>query len=244
MPRWIKIANDKGRWARVRMESPARDDGAVLICPDGSRAAPATFIKGTLDTGYGALLSRCGDDAALVQSLIRGDPEIDFGAVGRKAGVTDRIFLSPDGDVLYAVNFQEVIFSPDGLEAGRREPVDVEATIDPELPPVWSGRLTPRADAARRFALTRNYRLRHVDGLTFDFLFDLSRTLEQADAMATIGSGPKGTGPLYLERNGIPYSGLLEGRTRSDKYLLILHLTNMELKCASRAPVDAEVTDT
>jgi hypothetical protein len=212
------------------MESPVREAGAALMCPDGSHAAPATFIKGTLESGYGALLSRCGDDTAIAESLIHGDPEIDFDAVGRKAGATDRIFLSPDGDVLYAVNFQEVIFSPDGLESGRRELADVEATIDPELPPVWSGRLTPRAEAARRFAFTRNYRLRHVDGLTFDFLFDLARTLKQADAMATIGSGPKGIGPLYLERNGIPYFGLLEGRTRADTYLLILHLTNMELK--------------
>jgi hypothetical protein len=242
MSRWIKIANDKGRWARVRMESPARDAGAALMCPDGGRAAPATFIKGTHETGYGALLSRCGDDAALAEALIRGDPEIDFGAVGRKAGATDRIFLSPDGDVLYAVNFQEVIFSSDGLETGRRELADVEATIDPELPPVWSGRLVPRAETARRFAFTRNYRMRHVDGLTFDFLFDLARTLEQADAMAVVGSGPKGTGPLYLERNGIPYFGLLEGRTKSDTYLLILHLSNMELKRA--APAEKEVMDT
>ncbi len=230
MSRWIKIANDRGRWARVRMESPARESGVALMCPDGGHAAPATFIKGTLETRYGALLSRCGDAAALAEALIGGDPEIDFGAVGRKTGPTDRIFLSLDGDVLYAVNFQEVIYSPDGLEAERREPVDAQATIDPELPPVWSGRLTPRAEAARRFAFMRNYRLRHVDGLTFDFLFDLARTLEQADAMATVGSGPKGTGPLFLERNGIPYFGLLEGRTRADTYLLILHLTNMELK--------------
>lgn len=230
MSRWIKIANDKGRWARVRMESPARKAGAELKCPDGGRAASAVFIKGTLETGYGALLSLCGDDTALAEALISGDPEIDFDAVGRKTGATDRIFLSPDGDVLYAVNFQEVIFSPDGLESGRREPVDVQANIDPEFPPVWSGRLTPRAEAVRLFAFTRNYRLRHVDGLTFDFLYDLARTLEQADAMATVGSGPKGTGPLYLERNGVPYFGLLEGRTRADTYLLILHLTNMELK--------------
>jgi len=206
------------------------------MCPDGGHATSAAFIKGTLETGYGALLSRCGDDAALAEALISSDPEIDFGAVGRKTGATDRIFMSPDGDVLYAVNFQEVIFSTDGLEAGRREPVDVQANIDPELPPVWSGRLTPRAEAARRFAFTRNYRLRHVDGLTFDFLFDLARSLEDADAMATVGSGPRGTGPLYLERNGIPYFGLLEGRTRADTYLIILHLTNMELK----RPVFAE----
>lgn len=103
MSRWIKIANDKGRWARVRMESSAREAGAALICPDGGSAAPATFIKGTIETGYGALISRCGDDAALAEALVSGDPEIDFGAVGGKTGAADRIFLSPDSDVLYAV---------------------------------------------------------------------------------------------------------------------------------------------
>lgn len=69
-----------------------------------------------------------------------------------------------------------------------------------------------------------------MDGLTFDFLFDLARTLGETDAMATVGSGPKGTGPLFLERNGVPYRGFLEGRIKEDTYLLILHLTNMELK--------------
>ena len=33
-----------------------------------------------------------------------------------------------------------------------------------------------------------------------------------------------------LDRNGTPYRGFLEGRVDGDKYLLLLHLTNLELK--------------
>ncbi|MFH1537766.1 MAG: hypothetical protein ABIH66_02325 [bacterium] len=132
--------------------------------------------------------------------------------------------------MLYAASAREVICDPGGVEVERREPVNVEANINPDMPPVWSGRMMPRAEAVRRFVFTRNYQVRHVDGLTFDFLFDLAKHLEQADAMAVVGSGAKGTGPLMLERNGVPYRGFLEGRTSDDKYLFILHLSNMELK--------------
>ncbi len=144
--------------------------------------------------------------------------------------------------MLYAASSQEVIFDSNGTETERREPTNIEANINPDLPPVWSGHMMPRAEVARRFVFTRNYQVRHVDGLTFDFLFDLAKHLEQADAMAMVGSGPKGTGPLLPERSGIPYRGFLEGHTDGDKYLIILHLSNMELKSLPDAD-DAEVVE-
>jgi len=230
MSRWMKLANAKGRWAQVRIEPHRRRSETIFVGPDGERVTSATFIKSTLDTGYESLRNRYGDAAAIAEALITGDPEIDIETAGHSAGRTDRVLLDPDFNVLYAASPREVIYDPDGTEIERREPVDIEANVNPDMPPVWSGHMMPRADAARGFAFTRNYQIRHVDGLTFDFLFDLAGHLERADAMAVVGSGLKGTGPLFLERNGVPYRGFLEGRTGGDKYLLILHLSNMELK--------------
>lgn len=48
--------------------------------------------------------------------------------------------------------------------------------------------------------------------------------------MVLIGAGAKGIDPLLLSRGGQPYRGLLEGRTDGDKYCLILHLTDIEMK--------------
>jgi len=227
----------------VRIEPRRQRPEAIFVGPDGGRVTSTTFIKSTLETSYESLRNRHGDDAAIAEALIAGDPEIDVETAGRRAGRTDRVLLDPDSNVLYAAVPQEVICDPDGTETKRREPVNAEANINPDMPPVWSGRMMPRAEAARGFVFTRNYQVRHVDGLTFDFLFDLAGHLERADAMAVVGSGPKGTGPLLLERNGVPYRGFLEGRTCGDKYLLILHLSNMELKRLADAD-DGEVIET
>jgi len=202
----------------------------MFIGPDGSPVTSTTFIKSTLDTGYGALNKRYGCDDAIAEAILNGDPEIEIETVGRSAGRTERVLLDPDGNALYAALPQEIVFAPDGTEIERREPALADGNIDPDMPPVWSGRMMSRSEATRRFAFVHNYQVRHVDGLTFDFLFDLAKYLEQADAMALIGSGPKGTGTLLLERSGVPYRGFLEGRTRGNKYLLIMHLSNMELK--------------
>ena len=70
----------------------------------------------------------------------------------------------------------------------------------------------------------------HTDGLTYDFLHRMAVLLETKDTLVSIGAGPKGRDPLVLERNGTPYRAFLEGRTQGDKYRLVLHLSDLELK--------------
>jgi hypothetical protein len=48
--------------------------------------------------------------------------------------------------------------------------------------------------------------------------------------MVLVGGGKKGNEPIVLSLGGTPYRGFLEGRIEGDKYCLILHLSNMELK--------------
>lgn len=45
-----------------------------------------------------------------------------------------------------------------------------------------------------------------------------------------LGGGQKGNEPILLSRGGQPYRGFLEGRIQEDRYMLILHLTDIELK--------------
>ena len=80
------------------------------------------------------------------------------------------------------------------------------------------------------FMFKKSYQVQHVNGLTYDFLFDMAKKLAEADAMMLVGGGQKGIEPLVMANGGTPYRAFLEGRVDGDEYALILRLTNMELK--------------
>jgi hypothetical protein len=77
--------------------------------------------------------------------------------------------------------------------------------------------------------------LLHVNGLTYDFLYGMAKELEARDSLMLLGAGPKSNQPLILRRGGSPYRGFLEGRTDGDKYCLLLHFSNLELKAPAEA---------
>ena len=229
MSRWIRIRDGRGRDARVRMEPAHRRGRPKLEALDGRGVEAARFIKAPLARTYEALRSRCPDDVELAELLIEEDPEIDLEVTGRRTGPTDRVLLDPDGDILYAAAEVEVISDRDGIETDRRLPADTPANVDGESPLVWTGRMFPRLEAARRFAFSRALQLRHVDGLTYGFLFGMAQELDEAGSLVLVGAGPGGRDPVLLERNGVPHRGFLEGRVDGERYLLVLHLTNLEL---------------
>ena len=229
MSRWIRLRDGRGRDARIRMAPAQRSAKPRVETPDGRHVEAARFIKTPLPRTYDALHARCADDAELAELLLEEDPEIDLEAAGRRTGPTDRVLLDPDGQMLYATGEIEVVCDRHGVEAERRLPADTPANVDGDLPLVWTGRMVPRAEAARRFGFSRNYQLRHVDGLTYEFLFVMAAELDAAGALMLVGAGPQGRDPIILERNGLPYRGFLEGRVDGDRYLLVLHLTHLEL---------------
>jgi hypothetical protein len=189
------------------------------------------LVKGTEKTTYEALVGRAGSPEELSKALIEGDPEIDLDQVGRRLAFTSRVYLGPKGNVLYAARVLKVVYDAAGQEQGREDFVDVEATVGEELPPIpWTGRLMPIDQVIRRFAFVRKLQLRHVNGLTFDFLYDIAKALEESGKLMYVGAGAKGQQPLIFQTNGTPFRGFLEGRTRGEAYRLVLHLSNLEIK--------------
>jgi len=229
MSRWIKLSDSRGRNARVRMESRRMSPSMCYQTMDGRKAMAARIIKAPLSKTYSYLRSRCQDDRELARLIMQGNPEIDLEAAGRKTGHTERILLDSRNQVLYAAAEMEVILDINGREIDRRPPVDTPANIDDESPLVWTGKMFKRPEAIRRFIFTRNYQIRHVDGLTFDFLMAMAAELDRLDSLVLIGAGVQGKEPLILERNGLPYRGFLEGRVKDGKYLLVMHLSHLEL---------------
>lgn len=65
---------------------------------------------------------------------------------------------------------------------------------------------------------------------TFDFLYEMAKKLSKSNTLMLIGSGPKGNAPLVISNNGTPYRGFQEGRIQGERFCLLLHLTNLELK--------------
>ncbi len=113
----------------------------------------------------------------------------------------------------------------------ERELVHQTGNINVEGNPVrLTGKLFPKKDLYNRFAFARKYQLKHINGLTFDFLFDMAKELEEKDSMMMMTAGPKGKDLLVFQDGGKPYRAFLEGRTKNNGFLLIMHLTNMELK--------------
>ena len=81
-----------------------------------------------------------------------------------------------------------------------------------------------------KVVFVKKYQLHHVNGLTFEFLYDIAKQLEDEQSLMIVGAGKNGKDPLVFQDGGKKYRGFLEGRTQGKKYLLVLHLSNLELK--------------
>ena len=141
------------------------------------------------------------------------------------------MFLTPNQQVAYGVTLNEHVFLPDGTEKEVRPETSTTCNIASDgLPIRWTGKMIPRKKAMRMFVFRKSYQVQHVNGLTYDFLFDMAKKLADADAMMLVGGGQKGVAPLVMSNGGTPYRAFLEGRVEGERYALILRLTNMELK--------------
>jgi hypothetical protein len=224
----IHLANAKGRDATIGLVSIKAAPGPKLGLP-GEKLYFRRFLAATEKVTHEALVKEFGEDYS--KNLIDSDPEIDIESIGMQIEQTQTVYIDGAGELMYVdPNFIEVIFNPDGTEKERREPVDTVMNVDVETPVRFSGRLVSIQDAVRKFGFRRKLQLRHVDGLTFDFLYEIAKELESKESLMVIGTGAKGTSSLIFQANGRPYRGFLEGRTKDKSYRLTLHLSEMELK--------------
>jgi len=165
------------------------------------------------------------------QALIDGDPEIDLEMVGRTIDGTNTVLLDKENQPLFcAPEIFEIIYGPDGKEVERRTPVDIPPNVNEDAPVKWTGKLISRSELIRKYGIKRTMQLRHIDGVTYDFLFAIAKELDEKDSVMLLGAGDGGKGPLVLQSNGSPYRGFLDGRINGDSFVLLLHLSSMELK--------------
>jgi hypothetical protein len=224
----IHISNATNRDATVVATSIPAPNGTIA----SKNGKPVSFQR-FVAAGEGRLnedlVKSLGD--AYSQQLIDSDPEIDIEMVGRTIDGTNTVLLDKDNQPLYcAPEIMEIIYGPDGKEVERRTPVEIAPNVNEDVPVKWTGKMIPRADLIRKYGIKRTMQLRHVDGVTFDFLFAIAKELDEKDSVMLLAGGEGGKGPLVLQSNGSPYRGFLDGRVQGDSFLLLLHLSAMELK--------------
>jgi hypothetical protein len=232
----LTLCNAAGRDAQVALESVRIPVRIRRLDRAGRQVASARILKGTLARGYGALFNQYAGDGhgdPLADMLIAADPEIDKEAVGMFLRDTKRVYVDAAGQVAKAVVHQEIVKNPDGTGKLRRPHVLLGSNIHAKLN--WSGKLIDRAKAVHSYVFSGVRQILHVNGLTFDFLHAIAKELEEKDSLLLVGAGPKANQPLVLRRGALPYRGFLEGRTNSDSYLLLLHLSNLELKSPKKS---------
>ena len=227
--RKINLSNDSKRDAEVAYGTSFHRPSPVYKTADGKRGQSERRVKATMSTTDAALLAQY--DAGLADALIAGDPEVDMERFGLKVEGVKKVFITPGQKVAYGVTLNEHVFLPDGTEKEVRPEQNTTANISTDGIPIrWTGKLIPREKAMRMFMFKKSYQIQHVNGLTYDFLYDMAKKLADANAMMLVGGGPKGVAPLVMANGGTPYRAFLEGRVDGDRYALILRLTNMELK--------------
>jgi len=224
----IHISNASARNATV-VAVGVKSKLESIPAKDGSPVYFRRYIAAGEKTLHLDLVEKYGENYS--KQLIESDPEIDLETVGRTIEGTTSVLMDKSGNPLYcAPEIYEIIYGVDGSEVERRNPVDIAPNINEEVPIKWTGRLIPRADLVRKFAIKRSMQIKHADGVTFDFLHAIAKELEEKDSVMLLASGADGKSPLILQTNGTPYRGFLEGRTKADGFILLLHLSNMELK--------------
>jgi hypothetical protein len=224
----IHISNSTNRDATIVATSlPAKEKATP------SKGGKAVSFQRYVAAGEGkthdSLAAALGE--VYSQALIDGDPEIDLEMVGRTIDGTNTVLLDKDNQPLFcAPEIFEIIYGPDGKEVERRTPVDIPPNVNEDAPVKWTGKLIPRAELIRKYGIKRTMQLRHVDGVTYDFLYAIAKELDEKDTVMLLGAGDGGKGPLVLQSNGSPYRGFLDGRIKGDSFVLLLHLSSMELK--------------
>lgn len=232
----INLCNSVGRDAAVNMESVSVPLRVRWLDSKNRQARSVRVLKSTIDHDIDALIKKYEGLENLAEQLIKDDPEINLEMTGSFLSGTSRVFIDQDAKLVHRIQQFEIIKDPFGKERDRRPRQTVQQNVSGDMPLKWTGMFVKKTDVVRKFVFASKMQLMHINGLTYDFLYGMAKDLEERQSMMLIGGGPKSNQPLILRRGSSPYRGFLEGRTDGDKYCLILHLSNLELKSPEKQP--------
>lgn len=225
----INISNTKNRDAVVAFEAVVPKREVAFVDPKGKPVHTQKLLKTDIEHDLAALLKKKKDLNAIGKALVKDDPEIDLEHFGMTLTDTSRVYVSKKG-IIHLVDEWEVLKNADGTIRERRQRQKQSQNINTDIPLRWSGKFIKKSEAVHRFIFTHKRQLIHVNGLTYDFLYEMAKELHERDSLMLLRGGEKGDQPIIMTRGAKPYNAFLEGRIDGDSYLLVLQLSNMELK--------------
>ena len=227
----INISNSKNRDALVAFETLAPRRSVRYTDPKGRPVLTRKLLKSDVSHDLTQLMKarRTKKLEKVADILVEDDPEVDIEEFGMFLTDTSRVYVTKKG-IAHLIEEFEVIRNADGTVREKRPRRREAQNINTDAPLKWTGKFIKKAEAARRFVFTNKKQLVHINGLTFDFLFEMAKTLHKKDSLLLVRAGESGDRPIVMNRGGRPYNAFLEGRVKGDSYCLILHLSNIELK--------------
>ena len=239
MIRYIKLSNEKNRDAEVTYRSLNPKASIKLGINSPGDVINRRVLKSTSTTDFSTLiadfkLDKTEDEELqksilLSEEIIKNDPEIDFEMGGKYISGLQRVYVNEQQKPVFKVRKTEKIFSATAELKEEREPKYNESNILDQIVK-WTGKMMSKSKMYNKLVFTKKYQIKHINGLTYDFLFEMAKQLSDKDSLMMLGGGESGKEPLVMNDGGKPYRAFLEGRVQEDKYCLILHLTDQELK--------------
>ena len=225
----IHIANEKKRDANVRFVSLIKESDPKFAYK-GKSIKNSRLLISSDETSEDNLIKKFKNK--LAQKILEEDVDLDIEYAGKYIGDIDRILFNSKNEILYTPpKIKEVVFNKEGKEIKKQNPKEIVPNVRDDTPPLkWTGKFFKREEILKKFVITKSIQLRHVDGLTFEFLYDMAKILDNKKSLMFIGGGKSGKDPLIFQTNGNPYRGFIDGRIKKKQYQLILRLSNMELK--------------
>jgi hypothetical protein len=229
MSRYIHIADAKGRDAEIIFNSKPKKPTVKLVTEKGDEVQTLRVLKGAIKNSFEGMSKSIGEGEAIAQAMITSDPEIDLNLTGRFVNGSSRVYIDQDLKPVSRISKKEIVHNPDETVKEERIPKELLANILAEVP-IKPGKLFPKKDMYNKLVFAKKYQLHHINGLTFDFLFEMAKDLHEKESIMMIGGGAKGNEPLVFQDGGKTYRAFLEGRVKDNTYVLLLHLSNLELK--------------
>lgn len=234
MMRYINFGDEKGRNAEIVFSGKTRKSAVKVVTPQGEPVKTLRVLKGGLENSYDHLLARYNNDEAVAREMIKDDPEISLDLTGRFVTGSSKLYVDKARKPVFRINKKERVYLPDGSLKEERPKKELVANLLAEFPVRPTGKLYPRKEMATKLVFAKKYQLAHVNGLTFDFLMEIAKHLHEKGALMMLGGGPKGNEPLVFQDGGKGYRAFLEGRVKDAGYILLMHLSNLELKTVSK----------
>jgi len=230
MSRHINLADNKGRNAEVIFKSFAKKPLVKTVTLQGEEVQTVRVLKSIAENSYEHLLKTNGADEAVAQLLITADPEFNALMTGLFVDETTKVYINSDFKPVFRIQKTEAVYLPDGSLKEERIPKETIANVLAEFPIKPAGKLLPKKEVYNKFVFSKKYQITHINGLTFDFLFEMAKDLQEKESLMMLAGGVKGNEPLVFQDGGKTYRGFLEGRVKDKSYVLLIHLSNLELK--------------